>query len=255
MVMKDPRQHPGPPRIFTLDTPQHLAEQAALEFQVRANAAIQEAGRFAAVLSGGSTPATMMKELATPEHAPLVDWSRVHVFWSDERCVLPNDEHSNFAMANAALLSCVPIPAENIHRMQGELDPREAADAYDRLLRKFFGAETAFDLTYLGLGPDGHTASLFPNTEALDVKDRNCVANRAPGHVVSPWRLTLTYPAINASKAVIFLVQGKEKADIVARVLEGTRDVRQLPAQDIAPRGTLTWFLDEAAAAKLSRKS
>lgn len=254
MVIEDPRQHPGPPRIFTLDTPQHIAAQAALEFQVRAKAAMEEAERFAVALSGGATPKAMLEMLATPEYAPRVDWSRVQVFWSDERCVPPDNPNSNFRMAQAALLMHVPLPARNIHRMQGELDPQQAATAYDQLLREFFGSSPAFDLVYLGLGPDGHTASLFPDSAALDVQDRNCVANRVSEKVVSPWRLTLTYPAINAAKAVMFLVQGAEKADIVARVLHGPRDVRALPAQGVAPQaGTLTWLLDSAAAKKLGR--
>ena len=254
MVIEDPRHHFGPARIFTLDTPDHLAEQAALEFQVRAKAAMEEADRFAVALSGGSTPKAMMQRLASPEYASRVDWSRVHVFWSDERCVPPDDPNSNFALAQHALLDQVSIPAGNIHRMPGERDPQEAAAAYEALLRAFFAGAPAFDLTFLGLGPDGHTASLFPNSAALDVRDRYCAANKAAAHVVSPWRLTLTYSAINASKAVIFLVQGADKADIVARVLEGPRDPKLLPAQGVAPeRGTLTWLLDAAAATKLTR--
>ena len=252
MVIEDPRQHAGPPRIIKLDTPGQLADQAALEFQVRAEAAIEEAGRFAVALSGGSTPKAMLRLLAGPEYSTRVDWRRVHVFWSDERCVAPDDSNSNYAMARAALLSQVTIPDENVHRMQGEREPHEAAAAYDQLLRGFFGAATSFDLTYLGLGPDGHTASLFPHSEALAVRDRYCAANQVRGHVVSPWRLTLTYPALNASKAVMFLVQGADKSDIIARVLKGPRDPEELPAQGVAPsRGTTTWLLDAVAAAKL----
>lgn len=252
MVIEDPRQHAGPPRVVKLDAPAQLADQAALEFQVRAKAAMEESGRFAVALSGGSTPKAMLQRLAGPEYSTRIDWRRVHVFWSDERCVAPDDPNSNYAMARAALLTAVPIPDENIHRMQGEREPHEAAAAYDQLLRSFFGAATTFDLTYLGLGPDGHTASLFPHSEALAVRDRYCAANQVRGNVVSPWRLTLTYLALNASKAVIFLVQGADKADIVARVLKGPRNPEELPAQGVAPsHGTITWLLDAAAAAKL----
>jgi 6-phosphogluconolactonase len=253
MVMEDPRQRPGLPRLMVVDTPEHLANQAALEVQVRSKAAIEQSGRFTLALSGGSTPVAMMRLLATPEFSQRIDWSRTHIFWSDERCVPPENADSNFHAAQTALLSRVAVPSENIHRMQGEAEPAQAASDYDRDLQRFWSGPTAFDLTYLGLGPDGHTASLFPGTQALAVTDADCVAHRVE-KVVSPWRLTLTYRALNASSAVIFLVQGSQKADIVARVLEGPLNSAELPAQGIAPHGSLTWLLDSAAAAKLKRR-
>jgi 6-phosphogluconolactonase len=241
--------------IVVADTPAALAYQAAIEFKVRAGAAIQDRERFVVALSGGSTPKAMLELLSGPQFAQEIDWSRVHVFWGDERMVSPDDPSSNYGMANAALLSDVPIPQSNVHRMRGELEPHEAAVQYNEELQRFFAGPTTFDLTFLGLGPDGHTASLFPNTSALGVRDLLCVANQvSEANIVSPWRLTLTYPALNASRAVLFLVEGASKADILAEVLEGKPDPLRLPAQGIAPAGTLTWLLDAACAAKLKTR-
>jgi 6-phosphogluconolactonase len=243
-------------RIVVAETPAALAYQAAGEFKAQAVAAIKERGRFAVALSGGSTPRAMLAQLSWPQFAQHIPWGRVHVFWGDERMVAPDDPSSNYGMANAALLSKVPIPQFQIHRMHGELEPDASAAAYDEELRKFFAGPTAFDLTFLGLGPDGHTASLFPHTSALSVRDKLCVPNKVgEANVVSPWRLTLTYPALNASHAVMFLVEGAAKADILAEVLEGPSDPQRLPAQGIAPAGTLTWFVDAACAAKLKTRS
>lgn len=224
-------------------------------FAETAKVAFAQRGRFVVVLSGGSTPKAMLTLLAGPEFAADIDWRRVHVFWGDERMVAPEDPNSNYGMANAALLSKVPIPQAQVHRMQGELEPHDAASQYSEDLRRFFGGPTSFDLAFLGLGPDGHTASLFPRTSALGVRDVPCVANQVGSeNVVSPWRLTLTYPALNASRAVVFLVEGDLKAAIVAEVLDGPRDPERLPAQGIAPAGTLTWLLDAAAASKLRQQ-
>ncbi|MDQ6779831.1 MAG: 6-phosphogluconolactonase [Candidatus Eremiobacteraeota bacterium] len=256
MVIEDPRQHPGPPRILILDTPEHLANQAALEFQVRAKAAMEESDRFAVALSGGTTPRRMLELLATPEYATRVDWSRVHVFWSDERCVAPDDPNSNYGIARTVLLQHVPVPAANVHRLQGELAPAEAASAYDAALRAFCAPDGGLDLIYLGLGADGHTASLFPRSSALGEQTRLCVATQAPNTAVSANRLTLTYNAINAARAVIFLVEGSDKAAIVASAIHGPSDPTQVPAQGVNPRaGTLTWMLDAQAASKLQHRS
>jgi len=254
MVLPDPRQHAGPPRILTVDTAEHLANQAALEFHVRAKAAVEQRGSFAVALSGGSTPKAMLQLLATPEWQDRIDWPRVHVYWGDERCVPADSANSNYGMARGALLDHVPVVAENVHPMRGELDPRTAAEQYEHLLRGAFPGDATFDLVFLGLGLDGHTASLFPGTPALAERDRLCVANEVESAAVSPWRLTLTYPAINRSRAVIFLVEGAAKAGIVQRVLEEPRHVDLLPAQGVAPRrGTLTWLLDAPAAARLKK--
>jgi len=199
-------------------------------------------------LSGGKTPRAMLETLAKRALA----WPQIHFFWSDERCVGPDDPDSNYGMARAALLGRIAVPTSNVHRMNGELDPPAGARDYSDQMRVFFTAWPIFDLVYLGLGPDGHTASLFPGTAALRVTDETCVANRVDGHVPSPWRLTLTFPAINAARRVAFLVEGAQKADILKQVVEGTQDVERYPAQGIAPgSGDLTWLVDAAAASRL----
>lgn len=240
------------PRVVVLDTPDNVASQAADEFEVRARAAIAEHGRFAVALSGGSTPRALFGLLASPEYAEDIDWTHVHFFWGDERCVPPHDERSNYGQALKALLAPIEMPDSNIHRMRGELDPHAGAVDYNEQLAAFFGEDVAFDLIYLGLGPDGHTASLFPGTQTLGVTDQPCTAVRVPDNAVAPWRLTLTYPVLNAARCDMFLVEGKEKADVLSRVLEGSRDIQRLPAQGVAPaHGTLVWLVDKAAAAKL----
>lgn len=239
-------------RIVVLEKPEDLAHQAAVEFEVRSRAAIEEHQRFAVALLGGTTPRALFKLLAAPEFSEDIDWARVHFFWGDERCVPPTDRASNYAQAKAELLDLIEIPETNIHRMQGELEPNRGAQDYCDQLAGFFGRDIVFDLIYLGLGEDGHTASLFPKNPALDVIDRPCVAVHVPDNPIAHWRLTLTYPVLNAAAAVIFLVEGAAKAAILARVLEGPRDAHQLPAQGVAPeKGSLIWLVDRAAAAGL----
>lgn len=237
-------------RITVVENAAALATQAANEFRTRSHAAVRKSGRFTVALSGGHTPNAMFELLARPDFADI-DWKQVFVFWGDERCVPANDPRSNFNAANSALLTKVPIPASNVHRMRGELDPREGASAYNAELRSFFADSTDFDLTYLGLGPDGHTASLFPRSAALTEKNALCAANFAGDNIDPPWRLTLTYPALNASKTVIFLVEGAQKAKILARVVDGPREPIELPSQAIAPQGGLEWIVDRDAASDL----
>ena len=239
-------------RVVVLDTPDDVAYQGADEFEVRARAAIAEHGRFTVALSGGSTPRAMFELLASPEFAEDIDWAHVFFFWADERCVPADDERSNYRLAVDALLSPIAMPQTNIFRMRGELDPHAGAVDYNERLAAFFGSSIVFDLIYLGLGSDGHTASLFPHSSALDVVDQACSAVHVPGNAAAEWRLTLTYPVLNATRCAMFLVEGKEKADVLARVLEGPRDAANLPAQAVAPvRGTLVWLADRAAASSL----
>jgi 6-phosphogluconolactonase len=239
-------------RVVVLDTPDDVAYQAADEFEVRVRAAIAEHGRFCVALSGGSTPHAMFELLASPQFAEDIDWAHVHFFWSDERCVPPDDERSNYAQARKDLLAPIAMPEGNIHRMRGELAAHDGAVEYCERLSAFFGASIAFDLIYLGLGPDGHTASLFPGSTALGVSDQACVAVHVPDNRVAPWRLTLTYPVLNAARCDMFLVEGAAKAGVLARVLDGPHDVAHLPAQGVAPvRGTLVWLVDKAAATGL----
>ena len=238
--------------LLVYETPEELEEAAARDFVAKAEAAISERGRFAVVLAGGSTPRTTYEILAR-HHSDELDWSKVHVFFGDERTVHPEHEASNYRMVRETLLSHVRVGS--VHRMRCELPLGEAAADYEKQLREFFGPSEEpprFDLILLGLGEDGHTASLFPETSALDVSDRGVVVN--PVLKLGTSRLTLTIPVINAARAVTFLVAGEDKARTLKEVLEGDADPRAYPAKFIRPDGELAWMVDRAAAT-LIRKS
>jgi len=229
-----------------------LAEAAAGDFAEKAKKAIAERGRFAVALAGGSTPEAAYKILASEYgESTDLDWNRVHVFFGDERTAPPDHEDSNYRMASETLLDHVSVGS--VHRMRGELPPDEAAADYEEELRSFFGAEDPprFDLIMLGIGGDGHTASLFPETEALEVTDRLAVANSVPK--LETTRLTLTAPVINAARAVTFLVAGEDKAEALREILEGDAGPRAYPAKLVRPDGDLTWMVDRAAARLLAR--
>jgi 6-phosphogluconolactonase len=236
-----------------------LMRAAADAWVLRADEAIRSSGRFAVALSGGSTPRRLYTLLAAAPRARRVDWSRVHVYWSDERCVPPTDPASNYRMAREALLDHVTLPEANIHRMRGEDEPAAAAAAYERELRRAFSAPEGpppsvpghrFDLVLLGLGEDGHTASLFPGTASLREVSKWVTAHAAAPQ--SAWRITLTLPVIDAAAEVAFLVSGEQKAAILQRVIEGRGGPDELPAQRVAPRGgRLRWLVDAAAARDL----
>ena len=230
-----------------------VSRAAAELFAATASAAVSARGVARIAISGGSTPKAMFGLLAS-EFRERVPWAQVQLFWVDERCVAPDDPESNFGMTKAAMLDLVPLPEANIHRMEGELDPEEAASRYESEIRNAFkleGAETpTFDLILLGLGPDGHTASLFPHTAGLDEMARICIANHVPQK--DTWRLTLTWPVIVAAREVAFLMEGAEKAAMVRTVWTGAYDPETYPAQLIRPAsGKLTLLLDAAAAAGL----
>ncbi len=206
---------------------------------------------FAVSLSGGSTPRRLYELLATPEIASRFPWSRVHWFWGDERFVPHDSRDSNYGMARDAFLSHVPAPADNVHAIQTEgLSPEQAATAYEATLKRFYGADglapnrPLFDVTLLGVGENGHTASLFPGQPALQERRRWVVA--AIGAKSEP-RITLTYPALDSSRDVAFVVTGKGKRDVVARAQAGDRTI---PAGMVRPVGRLHWFTDRAAAAE-----
>jgi 6-phosphogluconolactonase len=239
------------PEVLVYPTPAALASAAAEAFVSAAAEAIAARGRFLVALSGGSTPKALYALLAEPKRAAQIDWSRVHVLWGDERCVPPDDPASNFRMAREVLLDHVAIPPAQIHRMRGEDDPRTAAAGYERELRALFPAAVPrFDLVLLGLGDNGHTASLFPGLSAVHESARWVVAEHVAE--VGMWRLTLTPVAINAAAAILFLVAGRDKAAMLARVLQGPRDIDARPAQAIAPvAGRLCWLVDAAAAGAL----
>ena len=204
-------------------------------------------------ISGGNTPKAMFALLADrgqPFFAKM-PWDKLHLFWVDERCVPPTDKDSNYRMTNEAMLSKVPLPAAQVHRMEGELDPESAAARYDAVLREEFGeGMPVFDLVLLGMGDDGHTASLFPHTAGLHEENRFVIAN----HVLQKetWRITLTAPVINSGRAVAFEIEGADKAPVIHDVFLGRYDPESKPSQLIRPEsGALTLLLDQAAAAKL----
>jgi 6-phosphogluconolactonase len=225
-----------------------LSEAAAHVFVEEARRSIDEIGRFTVALAGGSTPKRAYEMLATEYGEPKdLDWGRAHAFFGDERAVPPDHEDSNYRMAREALLSRVPVGS--VHRMRGELDPKEAATLYERELVAFFAGPPVLDLVLLGIGEDGHTASLFPRTPALDTRDRWAVAN--PVEKLGTTRLTLTVPAINAARMVTFLVAGEGKAEALREILEGNADPRDYPAKLIQPPPGPVWMVDEAAASLL----
>jgi 6-phosphogluconolactonase len=235
--------------VHVYGSSEELAEAAAREFAAKAEEAIEERGRFAVVLAGGSTPESTYQILAR-DYSDRIDWSKVYVFFGDERAVPPHHEDSNLKMASEVLLDHVPVG--NVHRIRGELPPDEAAEAYEEELRTFFQTEDVprFDLILLGLGADGHTASLFPETPALEVHDRWVVAN--PVLKLDTTRITLTVPVINAARAVIFLVAGENKAEALREILEGESDPHAYPAKLVQPPGGPKCMVDQSAASLLS---
>lgn len=237
-------------------TPAAVAQTAAQFFTEAAISAAQARGRARIAVSGGTTPAAMFALLADPARPFLkqVPWDKLELYWVDERSVPPTHADSNYRMTNEALLSKVPLPSENIHRMEGELDPEVAAARYESAIRNSFrleGAETpTFDLILLGMGDDGHTASLFPHTEAIDNLADIVTANYVPQK--DTWRITLTWPVINQGREVAFLIEGAAKAQVLHDVLLGPYQPDTYPAQIIRPAsGRLTLLLDSAAASKL----
>lgn len=241
------------PGLMLVEDAPALADAAARAIAEAAEAAVAARGRFTLVLAGGATPRDTYMRLAEPTFADRVPWDRTVVFFGDERCVPPDHAASNYRMANESLLSKVGIPTEHVYRMRGEDDPEEAAAEYARTLAEVFqvkrGGRPPFDVVLLGLGLDGHTASLFPGSPAAREIFRTVVAVHAAAARI-PQRLTLTIPTFNAAARVIFLVSGAEKAKVVKAALT---DGAIMPASMIRPsEGTLTWIVDRAAASLLS---
>jgi 6-phosphogluconolactonase len=230
------------PEIVVLPDLDALAREAADRFVALARSAITSHGRFTVALAGGSTPQLLYEQLVTQPIA----WPHVHVFWGDERCVPSDHPDSNFGMAQRDLLSHVDIPAQNVHRLQGELDPVQAAQRYEAELHAVFGTQPRFDLILLGMGADAHTASLFPGTPALHEQQRWVVAHYVDKLQAN--RLTLTPPIINDAANVIFLIAGADKAAALRSVWHGPHDPDQFPAQSVMPTtGRLIWLVDQAA--------
>ncbi|GHO73707.1 6-phosphogluconolactonase [Ktedonobacter sp. SOSP1-85] len=232
--------------------------QAAARYVIQvAQEAIVSHGRFTFALSGGNTPKALYKLLAAEPYTSQIDWNLVDIFWSDERCVPPESEDSCYRLAMDTMLSKVPIPASQIHRMHAEEKDRDAASqAYTEEMRRVFGTSgtPAFDLILLGMGPEAHTASLFPHQPSLQERERLVMPVSVPKP--PPARLTLTPPVLQAPRHVLFLVTGQDKAEAVKEVIEGARNPDEYPAQLVQPtQGDVTWLFDTAAASQLTHKA
>jgi len=241
--------------IRILTTPQELFEVAAEEVVRAATEAVAQRGQFTIALSGGSTPKNLFNLLATNART-VFPWDRTYFFWSDERHVPPTDPESNYRMAEEIMLSKIPVNAGNVFRIAAESpDAAAVAEAYEQTLRKFFqlqpGQVPVFDLILLGVGPDGHTASLFPNTAGLQEKTHLVIANWVDKLKAN--RLTMTLPVLNSAREMSFLASGTDKAQVLRTVLEEDAPPEQYPAKLVHPsNGRLIWFVDRAAASQLT---
>ncbi|MBX2991291.1 MAG: 6-phosphogluconolactonase [Bacteroidetes bacterium] len=239
-------------RVLCFESAEELHRATASDIIQMLNGAIRTSGQSSLMLSGGTTPGAVYRQLASKPLQSQLDWRAVHVFWGDERCVPPTEKESNYRMAYEALLGHVPIPDQNIHRIRGELTPTTAAEKYEQEIREFFSLNNddlpRFDVTLLGLGEDGHTASLFPETTILN--EASLLVANVYVPKLDAQRISVTYPVLNNSGTVTFIVTGGGKASILRDVLEGDAD--PYPAGKIRPRnGSLFWYIDRAAGSKL----
>ncbi|MDB5326753.1 MAG: 6-phosphogluconolactonase [Phycisphaerales bacterium] len=237
------------PIINVYPTPAVLVADMADKIVEAARVAAKNNELLSLFLSGGSTPKALHEKLASDDYRKQIDWRGVEIFFGDERCVPPTSDLSNYKMALDTLISKVPIPPDNVYRMKGEIDPNEAAKQYGLMLKEKF-MDAGPDVLLLGMGDDGHTASLFPGTEALAETHHRCMANHVPYDYIpagTNWRITLTYPFINRSRGVYVLATGAAKAKRIQEVLEG--DDERFPIQRVKPDiGTMTWMMDADAA-------
>ncbi len=241
-------------QVIIKDNPIQLAQAAAVIFIAEARNSVSKRARFAVAISGGSTPRAMHRMLAEKDHGLNIPWDKMHVFWVDERCVPENDPASNYGAAKKDFLDLVPIPETQVHPIPGRMGPEDGAKKYQREIMNFFHLEDGnfpiFDLIFLGIGADGHTASLFPEQEALYEKEKLVVSVKGGDPYVH--RLTMTFPVINRARQIFFLVSGKQKASTVKTIFEDSQVA--LPAQQIRPvSGKLTWLMDREAASLLSK--
>jgi 6-phosphogluconolactonase len=237
--------------VTVLPDPDALADRAADHFIELSGAAITARGTAYVLLAGGSTPRAMNARLAAAPRRDRVDWLKIRFFFGDERCVPPEHADSNYRMTNETLFVPLAIAQSQIARIHGEDEPQSAADAYHAAIEVALGPAPVFDVVYLGMGPDGHTASLFPGTIATIDQQRFAVANFVPKF--DSYRVTLTPPVLNAARHVTITAAGAEKAEALAAVLSGPPDPDRYPAQLIAPlAGELSWLVDAAAAARLN---
>jgi 6-phosphogluconolactonase len=235
---------------------EELSLEAARIFLDLAVEKTRTGGAFTVALSGGSTPETLYRILASPSYNKKIPWSGVYLFFGDERCVAPTHPESNYRMVYDTLISRIDIPPENIHRMEGELEPAVAAGRYEEEIKGFFAdrmlieertGRPVFDFVLLGLGADGHTLSLFPSTKALDEEKRLVTKNYV--EKLKSWRLTLTLPVVNSASTVVFLVSGEGKGEVLKEVTTGARRPEPYPAQRVRPvKGRVIWFVDKGAA-------
>lgn len=236
--------------IMVCESAKAASIEAAERFACAAVRAVARYGVFHVAVPGGSSPKSMYELLARPEFRDLAPWSRTELFFTDERCVPPDSAESNYGAVRNQLVSLVPLPEPNVHRMRGEDDPEAAADAYEEELHKVMGVSRRFNLIVLGMGADTHTASLFPGSSALTATGRHVVPNYVER--LHSYRLTLTLPVINQAEQVIVLAFGSDKAQALADALRGPEDVNRHPVQGVQPvSGHLLWLVDREAASKL----
>ena len=250
---------PIPPKLLIFDDYESLSRLAAEYLIFYARSAMAERGIFTLTLSGGGTPQRLFELLAYPEYAEQISWPHTHLFWGDERCVPPDQDGSSYKQAYDAFLNKVPLPAENVHRVRGELTPEDAAEDYAKQLRDFVekpgsaenraGLWPLFDLVLLGMGNDGHTASLFPGP--ITERERTAPTLPVTAHYGDrpANRVSLTPLVFNAARNIFFLATGASKAETLKAVLDGPPDLERFPAQRIQPtEGEVTWFVDQEAA-------
>lgn len=238
-----------------LPDPEALALAAASFICDQAIGRIAQAGRFSIALSGGSTPALAYQQLPGLAQERGLDWSCVQFFWGDERCVPLHHPQSNYRMARESFLDQIPVPTDNLYPMACEDDPGAGAERYEELLRSYFADQPfpGFDLILLGLGEDGHTASLFPDTPILEERVRWVAPVYVPR--LASWRISLTLPAINSASVIAFLVSGQQKAESLKRMLEPGSQAANLPAAHIQPQGDLHFFIDRSAGSLLGQSA
>lgn len=244
---------PVKPEICVYPDPEKVSEAVAERIVRIAHHAVSKKGRFTLALTGGRTPQLLFNRFAS-HYSDKMPWASIHVFWGDERCVPKEHDDSNYNLAHQTFLSKVAIPPQNIHRIQTEkTSPEDAAQSYEKILQEFFVATEnepgiTFDLTLLGVGKDGHTASLFPSAPALEEELRWAVAVDAPASVSPPKRITLTYPVINRSERIFFLVTGTEKIQVVRSIFQNLESAKRIyPVARISALKKMIWFLDKNA--------
>jgi len=240
-------------QIIIKDNSTQMVTTGADIFRITAHDCVKREGRFVVAVSGGSTPRPMHMLLSEEPYYSEIPWDKIDLFWVDERCVPQEDPASNFGGAKQDLLNQVPIPVGQIHPMPGDLSPEEGALRYEREMKDYFrlkeGGFPVFDLIYLGLGNDGHTASRFPGHKVLDETKRLVVAVKGGDPHVS--RITMPYPVLNHARQIVFMVSGKLKSPVLKTIFENRKDL--LPAQRVRPfQGKMTWLLDKEAASLLS---